>query len=115
MRRASPVRIQTVGIRCVLSEPSLVYHFYFNIYAQRKQAYFSKGGETMRIREFRTERGMSMKDLAERMGVSVATVSRWESGEDYPATIRLPLLADVLSCTLDALCGREPPDAGRAS
>ena len=69
----------------------------------------------MKIREFRKARDMTMRNLAEQMGVSVATVSRWESGEDYPAAARLPKLADVLDCTVDALLGRESSDATRAS
>jgi len=57
--------------------------------------------------------GFTMTELADRMGVSVATVSRWENGEDSPAAPRLPLLADTLGCTIDQLYGRDsPPAAG---
>ena len=34
----------------------------------------------MPIRQLRERLGMSMYELAEKMGVSVATVSRWETG-----------------------------------
>ncbi len=67
----------------------------------------------MKIRKFREAAGFTMTELAVRMGVSVATVSRWESGEDSPAAPRLPLLADTLGCTIDQLYGRDsPPAAG---
>lgn len=63
----------------------------------------------MPIRKLRERLGMSMFELADRMGVSVATVSRWETGEAVPVTARLGPLADVLRCTVDELLGREPP------
>lgn len=63
----------------------------------------------MPIRMLRERLGMTMYELAERMGVSVATVSRWETGEAVPITTRLGALADVLHCTADELLGREPP------
>ena len=67
----------------------------------------------MPIRKLRERLGMTMFELADRMGVSVATVSRWETGEAVPVTTRLGALADVLRCTTDELLGREPPtDAG---
>ena len=63
----------------------------------------------MPIRMLRERLGMTMCELADRMGVSVATVSRWETGEMIPVTTRLGALADVLHCTADELLGREPP------
>lgn len=63
----------------------------------------------MPIRMLRERLGMTMFELADRMGVSVATVSRWETGEAVPVTTRLGALADVLRCTTDQLLGREPP------
>lgn len=63
----------------------------------------------MPIRKLRERLGMTMFELADRMGVSVATVSRWETGEAVPVTTRLGALADVLHCTADELLGREPP------
>ena len=65
----------------------------------------------MPIRQLRERLGMSMYELAEKMGVSVATVSRWETGEAVPVTGRLGALSDVLHCTIDELYGREPPGA----
>lgn len=65
----------------------------------------------MKIRKFRKAAGFTMTELAVRMGVSVATISRWESGEDAPAAPRLPLLADTLGCSIDQLYGRDSPSA----
>ena len=61
----------------------------------------------MPIRQLRERLGMSMAELAEKMGVTVATVSRWETGEALPVTSRLGAVADALHCTIDALYGRE--------
>ena len=65
----------------------------------------------MKIRKFREAAGFTMSELAGKMGVSIATVSRWENGEDSPAAHRLPLLADTLGCSIDQLYGRDSPPA----
>ena len=67
----------------------------------------------MEIRKFREAAGLTMTELAGKLGVSVPTVSRWESGEDSPAAPRLPLLADALGCSIDQLYGRGSPPAAR--
>lgn len=68
----------------------------------------------MPIRQLRERLGMSMAELAGKMGVSVATVSRWETGEALPVTSRLGALADALRCTIDELYGRAgPPEQER--
>jgi len=61
----------------------------------------------MQIRRYRLAKDWTMLDLAKKLGVSVPTVSRWESGEDYPAAARLPALASALDCTIDELFGRD--------
>lgn len=65
----------------------------------------------MKIREFREATGMTMTELAGKMGVNVSTVYRWEIGEDIPSAARLPLLADTLGCSIDQLYGRDSPQA----
>lgn len=47
--------------------------------------------------------GMTQEKLAERMGVSRQTISKWEADEGYPEVGKLLELCDVFSCTLDAL------------
>jgi transcriptional regulator with XRE-family HTH domain len=44
-----------------------------------KEGMEMKANEVIKIR--RNEMGMTQKDLAERVGVTEATVSRWESGD----------------------------------
>lgn len=47
--------------------------------------------------------GMTQEKLAERMGVTRQTVSRWESDEVYPEVNKLLEMCDVFSCKLDEL------------
>lgn len=63
----------------------------------------------MEIRICRELAGLTASELAQKVGVSRAAVSRWEAGLDAPSAVRLPLLADVLGCTIDQLYGRQPP------
>ena len=46
---------------------------------------------------------MTQEKLAERMGVSRQTVSKWETGEAIPEVDKLLELSKLFSCTLDAL------------
>ena len=60
-----------------------------------------------RIRELREAAGMTQADLAERLQVSVPTVSRWESGVIRPSVGNLIELAEIFGVTTDAILGRD--------
>lgn len=47
--------------------------------------------------------GMTQEELAERMGVSRQTVSKWETDQAYPEIDKLVELCALFSCTLDQL------------
>ena len=47
--------------------------------------------------------GMTQERLAERLEVSRQTVSKWETGEAYPALDKLMEISRLFSCTLDEL------------
>lgn len=69
-----------------------------------------------KIRSLRKERGMTQKELAEKLSISDKTVSRWESGVQLPEAALLPDLAEVFGVSIDELYGieRDPspvPDA----
>ena len=60
----------------------------------------------MRLKQLRTERGMSQVRLAMELSVSQHTVSRYETGEreaDYAMLIRI---ADLFGVSVDYLLGR---------
>ncbi len=58
--------------------------------------------------ENRRKRGITQEDLAEYMGVSKASVSKWETATTYPDITLLPRLATFFNITIDELIGYEP-------
>lgn len=55
------------------------------------------------IRSCRRKMDMTQEQLAERLGVSFQSVSRWENGTTYPDMELLPVLAKIFGVTLDML------------
>lgn len=62
-----------------------------------------------RLRELRTDQGLTLQDVAERAGIDVSTLSRLESGKRRLALDHLPRLAAALGVTSDDLLGAAPP------
>lgn len=56
-----------------------------------------------RLRDIRTERGLSQETLAELVNVSRQTVSKWENGAAYPSGDNLAALSRVFDLPMDAL------------
>ncbi len=59
------------------------------------------------LREKRRELALSQAELAEKMGVSVQTVSRWETDNGMPDISQIVPLARLLGTTTDILLGME--------
>ena len=57
------------------------------------------------IRKLRRENGFTQEQLAEKVGVSFQTVSRWETGVVYPDIELLPVLAELFETRVDELIG----------
>ena len=55
------------------------------------------------LAEARKKAQIRQADLAASMNVKQSTVSMWESGMVSPAADKLPKLAQILGCTIDAL------------
>lgn len=60
------------------------------------------------------ERGLLGYQVAEALHVDPSAVSKWVSGQGMPRADKLPALADLLHCSIDALYGRVPPGGGPA-
>ena len=62
-----------------------------------------------RLKKYRHEKGMTQQELADLLGVSNKTVSRWESEGGYPDIGMLVPLARALGVTVDDLLDGERP------
>jgi transcriptional regulator with XRE-family HTH domain len=62
-----------------------------------------------RLRDLRTQRGLTLEDVATRADIDVSTLSRLESGKRRLALDHLPRLASALSVSTDELL--RAPDA----
>jgi len=61
-----------------------------------------------RLRELRTELGLTLQDVAERADLDVSTLSRLETGKRRLALDHIPVLAGALGVTADELLGAPP-------
>ncbi len=57
------------------------------------------------IRKFRKKNELTQEALAERLGVTYQSVSRWENGTTYPDLELLPAISALLGVTADELIG----------
>ena len=60
-----------------------------------------------KIKKLRTDKGLTQKDLADRVFVTFQTVSKWEKDENEPDVATLRELAKVFDCSLDYLLSEE--------
>ncbi len=56
----------------------------------------------------RKEKGITQDELASHIGVSKASVSKWETGQSFPDITFLPKLAAFFNISMDELMGYEP-------
>lgn len=61
----------------------------------------------MRIGELRERAGMTKVQLADRLGVDISTVCKWETGPNRPKADEILRLAELFGCTIDELFDRE--------
>ena len=63
-------------------------------------------GISDRLKQLRTESGLSQKELAKLMQVSPSIISSYQTGERTPSLENLLSLSDVFKCTTDYLLGK---------
>lgn len=59
-----------------------------------------------RICELRKSKDMTQEELASEMGVSIAAVSKWETGNSIPDILMICAIADFFDVSTDELLGR---------
>ena len=60
------------------------------------------------IVQFRKKKGVTQDEMASFLGVTKASVSKWENGQSMPDIMMLPQLATYFDVTVDDLIGYEP-------
>ncbi len=65
---------------------------------------------SLRIADLRKQAKVTQQELADSIGVSFQTVSKWETGINMPDITVLPLLADYFQVSTDQLLGLKPLD-----
>jgi len=61
------------------------------------------------IKNMRKEHGLTQEQLAEVLGVTAASVSKWETGQTQPDLVLLAELAEYFAVSVDALMGHRIP------
>ncbi|HBR30516.1 MAG: helix-turn-helix transcriptional regulator [Eubacteriales bacterium] len=60
-----------------------------------------------KITELRKSKGMTQEELANLIGVSAQSVSKWENNVTMPDIMLLPVIADIFGISVDMLYGRD--------
>ena len=60
-----------------------------------------------RLRKYRRERDLTQEQLAEKIGISPQSVSKWERGDGYPDITMLPKIANFFGISIDTLLGND--------
>ena len=59
------------------------------------------------IKFYRTQKKMTQEELAELLGTTSKSISRWEQSLTYPDITLLPFIANIFEVTVDELLGVE--------
>lgn len=59
------------------------------------------------LKKFRVLKGLTQEDVAQYLGVTPQSVSKWERGESYPDITLLPALANIFETSIDLLVGMD--------
>jgi transcriptional regulator with XRE-family HTH domain len=77
----------------------------------RRQSDLWRGRIGAGVRRAREQHGLTQSELAALVGVDIATISKTEIGKTVPDFATIETLADILGLSLDALVGRQTPEA----
>lgn len=60
------------------------------------------------IKKHRETAKLKQAELAEKIGISTVTLSRYENGEREPRVTELRKMSEIFGCTIDELVGKNP-------
>lgn len=69
---------------------------------------------TENLKKYRTAKNFTQEDVADSLGITPQSVSRWERGECYPDIMFLPALANLFETSVDMLLGMDTIRAAEA-
>lgn len=59
------------------------------------------------LKKYRILKNLTQEDIAEYLGITPQSVSKWERGESYPDITFLPALANIFETSVDLLIGMD--------
>ena len=59
------------------------------------------------LKKYRIMKELTQEDVAEYLGITAQSVSKWERGESYPDITLLPALANIFETSVDLLLGMD--------
>jgi len=59
------------------------------------------------LKKYRLMKELTQEDVAEYLGITAQSVSKWERGESYPDITLLPALANIFETSVDRLLGMD--------
>ena len=59
------------------------------------------------LKKYRLLKNLTQEDIAQYLGITAQSVSKWERGESYPDITFLPALANVFETSIDLLLGMD--------
>lgn len=59
------------------------------------------------LKKYRLLKNLTQEDVAEYLGITAQSVSKWERGESYPDITFLPTLANIFETSVDLLIGMD--------
>lgn len=66
-----------------------------------------------RLYEYRTQKGLTQKELGKLLGVTDKAVSKWETGESKPRLDKMNQITELFETSIDGMLGRETADGER--
>lgn len=58
---------------------------------------------SLKLKQYRQHEGITQEDLAERLGVSDKSISKWELGKGYPSKKNIMKISELLNVSLEVL------------